>query len=149
MSTTPLVALHAVLLETERFIASSEADLAQRPPVGGLLAKVLEQIVVVEAALHIKSAQQATATANAAVGVSAPSDDPAKAAARKAIHRLLQRIQREPRLAWHFDPITQSMADLTEAHALLFGLDVQKFRLELFGSLEFEAPTCGCGARAA
>lgn len=144
MSTSPIAALYNTLQEAEQFIAGFDGDPAQQPPVTTLLANLRAQIAVTEAAIHADAAANATAVANAAAGVRVGTDDPAKGAARTAINHLLQRIQRDPRLAWHFDPLTKSMDELTQAHALMYGLDVQAFRLEFYGSLEFEAPNCGC-----
>lgn len=60
---------------------------------------------------------------------------------RTAIHSLLQRIQRDPRLAYYFDPLTQSFEDLTAAHALNYNLpDLEQFRKDYAGTLTFEAP---------
>lgn len=64
---------------------------------------------------------------------------------RKAIHSLLLRIQRDPRLAYHFDPLTQSFEDLTAAHALNYGLDLDQFRKEFAGTLTYEAPAVAQG----
>lgn len=70
-------------------------------------------------------------------------------AGKSAIHRLLQRIQRDPAVAWHFDPITRSMEDLTRAHSLLHGLDVEEFRKDYFATLDFQEPRCaGCRSAA-
>lgn len=70
-------------------------------------------------------------------------------AAKTAIHHLLQRIQRDPVVAWHFDPITRSMEELTRAHAQLHGLDVEEFRKDYFATLEFQEPRCaGCRSAA-
>ncbi|SFF15033.1 hypothetical protein [Paracidovorax wautersii] len=70
-------------------------------------------------------------------------------AAKGAIHHLLQRIQRDPSVAWHFDPITRSMEELTLAHALLQGLDVDQFRKDFFATLEFKEPRCAACRSAA
>lgn len=63
------------------------------------------------------------------------------AAADRAIDYLLRRIQRDPRLAYYFDPITESMELLTAAYAEARGLDLKTFRREYSASLKFEAPT--------
>ena len=140
MSTSPLAALLATLQEAEQFIAGFENDQAQEQPVTTLLADLRGQIAVAQAALSVEAAQRAASYANAAAGAKVSTDDPAKAAGRKAIQMLLQRIQRDPQLAWHFDPLTRSMELLTEAHALMFGIDLQAFRRDYFASLSFEAP---------
>ncbi|GKS96925.1 hypothetical protein [Acidovorax sp. SUPP2825] len=144
MSFSPIAALLQTLQEAEQFAAGFEDDQAQQPPVTTLLANLRAQIAVIQVALQAEAANRATVAANAVIGIAESTDGPAKAAARKAIHHLLQRIQRDPRLAWHFDPITQSMEELTAAHALMFGLDLSAFQKEFFASLEFESPSCGC-----
>lgn len=53
---------------------------------------------------------------------------------------LLQRIAREPRLAYYFDPISRSMELLTEAHAADHALDLEGFRETYYPQLKFEAP---------
>lgn len=64
---------------------------------------------------------------------------------KKAIHSLLLRLQRDPRLAYYFDPLTQSFEDLTAAHALNYGLDLALFRKEFAGTLTYEAPAVAQG----
>lgn len=41
---------------------------------------------------------------------------------------LLRRIAYDPRVAYHFDPITQSMEMLTAEYAKEQGIDVEEFR---------------------
>jgi len=60
--------------------------------------------------------------------------------ADKAIEHLLVRIRHDPRLAYFFDPLTQSMGMLTAAHAEAIGLDVEQFRKEYYALLSYEAP---------
>lgn len=61
--------------------------------------------------------------------------------AGKAISGLLRRLQRDGRIAYYFDPITQSFEDLTAAHCALQGIqDVSAFRETFAASLNFEAP---------
>jgi hypothetical protein len=55
---------------------------------------------------------------------------------------LIRRIADDPRVAWHFDPITQSMELLTAAYAEEHGLDVEEFRKKYYASLKFERPQC-------
>jgi len=55
---------------------------------------------------------------------------------------LLVRIARDPRLAYYFDPMTQSMEILTEQYAKEKGLVLEDFRREYYGKLKFEAPHC-------
>lgn len=55
---------------------------------------------------------------------------------------LLRRIARDPRLAYHFDPITTSMEMLTEAYAAENSLDLEEFRRTYYAELRFEAPLC-------
>ena len=59
-----------------------------------------------------------------------------------AIGHLLNRIAHDPRLAYYFDPVTQSMEELTAQYALEYGIDVEKFRKEYYAKLQFERPTC-------
>lgn len=61
--------------------------------------------------------------------------------ADKAIAHLLNRIKRDPRLAYHFDPLTESMELLTQAYADANGRDVTEFRAEFYPQLRFECPT--------
>lgn len=143
MSQSPLAALLSTLQEAEQFVAGFENDEAQQPPVADLLANLRGQILVTQAAIDSEAAHAATRHANASVGAAVPGEDPATAAARKAIHHLLQRIQRDPRLAWYFDSLTRSMQELTEAHALMYHLDLAAFRAEYFAALEFERPEGG------
>jgi hypothetical protein len=53
---------------------------------------------------------------------------------------LLARIARDPRLAYYFDPWTQSMEMLTEQYALEKGLELSEFRREYYSRLKFEPP---------
>jgi hypothetical protein len=62
------------------------------------------------------------------------------ALADKAIWHLLRRIQRDPRLAYHFDPLTESYELLTAAYAEANGKDVEQFRKEYSATLKFERP---------
>ncbi len=55
---------------------------------------------------------------------------------------LLKRIARDPRLAYYFDPLTESMALLTAEYASQEGLDVEEFRARYYPSLRFESPKC-------
>jgi hypothetical protein len=59
-----------------------------------------------------------------------------------AIGHLLDRIKADPRLAYHFDPLTRSMELLTAAYAEENGLDLEEFRKTYYASLRFEAPVC-------
>ena len=143
MSQSPLAALLSTLHEAEQFVAGFEGDEAQQPPVANLLANLRGQILVTQAAIDSEAAHAATRHANASVGTAVPGEDPATAAARKAIRNLLQRIQRDPRLAWYFDSATRSMQELTEAHAALYGLDLAALREEYYASLTFRRPEGG------
>lgn len=59
---------------------------------------------------------------------------------------LLNRIREDARIAYYFDPITQSMEMLTAEYAKEQGLDVEEFRKNYYGSLRFERPRCSsCG----
>ena len=62
--------------------------------------------------------------------------------ARAAVLTLFQRLQRDPRLAYYFDPFSGSMENLTEAYALLTQRDLESVRAELYPLLKFESPTC-------
>ena len=55
---------------------------------------------------------------------------------------LLNRIREDARLAYHFDPITQSMEMLTAEYAKEQGLDVDEFRKAYYSRLRFERPRC-------
>ena len=59
---------------------------------------------------------------------------------------LLKRILRDPSLAYHFDPITESMELLIAAYADETGRDVEDVRRWVDRSIRFERPVCGeCG----
>lgn len=59
---------------------------------------------------------------------------------------LLRRIADDPRLAYHFDPITQSMEMLTAAYAAEQGINVEDYRKTYYAGLRFERPRCReCG----
>lgn len=55
---------------------------------------------------------------------------------------LLDRIVRDPRIAYYFDPFSRSMEILTEEYAAQKGLDLEEFRKEFYPKLRFEPPTC-------
>ena len=59
-----------------------------------------------------------------------------------AIRHLLERIRQDPRLAYHFDPLTRSMELLTEAYAVECAVDVEECRKTYYASLQFEPPMC-------
>lgn len=65
-------------------------------------------------------------------------------AAGRAVAHILRRIQGDPRVAYYFDPYTESMELLTAAHAEANNLDAKAFRNEFFATLRFEKPQC-CG----
>lgn len=70
-------------------------------------------------------------------------------AARRAIEHLLQRLLTDARVAYYFDPITESFALLTQAHALLNGKTVEEVRAHLAPRMLFAPPTCrDCGGAA-
>lgn len=54
------------------------------------------------------------------------------ALAEQAVAYILMRIKNDPRIAYHFDPITESMQLLTLAHAEATGVDVAEFRKEYY-----------------
>jgi hypothetical protein len=59
---------------------------------------------------------------------------------------LLNRILRDPRLAYYFDPVTESMELLTAAYAAETGQDVEVVRREVEKFIRFEPPACKeCG----
>ncbi len=58
----------------------------------------------------------------------------------KAVAHVLTRIKTDPRVAYYFDPLTQSMSLLTAAYAEANGLDVEDFRKDFYASLRFEGP---------
>lgn len=63
-----------------------------------------------------------------------------------AVVHLLDRIARDPRLAYYFDPLSRSMELLTEEYATQNGLDLEEFRRQYYARLKFEAPKCReCG----
>jgi hypothetical protein len=62
-------------------------------------------------------------------------------AAKVAINSVLRRIVRDPRIAYYFDPLTDSFEKLTAAHAALHGLDVTKVRADMAAVMKYEAPT--------
>lgn len=57
---------------------------------------------------------------------------------------LLDRIARDPRLAYYFDPLTESMEMLTADYARETGQDLEDFRRRYYARLKFEKPS---GAR--
>lgn len=59
-----------------------------------------------------------------------------------AIAYLLDRIARDPRLAYYFDPATRSMELLTEQYAADHDLDLEDFRRNYYARLKFEKPEC-------
>ncbi len=60
--------------------------------------------------------------------------------AKVAIGAVLKRIQRDPRVAYYFDPITDTYEKLVTAHCELNGLDEAAFRKEFEATLTYEAP---------
>ena len=62
--------------------------------------------------------------------------------ADRAINHLLRRIKDDPRLAYYFDPFTESMELLTAAYAEAQGVDLETFRKEFYASLRFDRPVC-------
>lgn len=60
--------------------------------------------------------------------------------AKAAIAAVLRRIQCDPRIAYYFDPITDSYEKLVAAHCQLCGLDEAQFRRDFESGLKFEAP---------
>ena len=68
------------------------------------------------------------------------------AASDKAVAYLLNRIVRDPRLAYHFDPLTESYELLTAAHAEAVGQGIADFRTAYQAMMKFERPKCSdCG----
>lgn len=61
-------------------------------------------------------------------------------AADSAVAYLISRIKKDPRLAYYFDPFTESMELLTRAYASANGLNVEEFRKTYYAQLRFEKP---------
>jgi hypothetical protein len=61
-------------------------------------------------------------------------------AAERAVEHILQRILSDPRVAYYFDPLTESMELLSQAHAEIHGLDAADFRRELLSNFRAEVP---------
>lgn len=57
-----------------------------------------------------------------------------------AVSAVLARIQRDPRVAYYFDPLTDCMEKLIAAHCAMNGLDEVEFRATFVEKLVFEAP---------
>jgi hypothetical protein len=55
---------------------------------------------------------------------------------------LIRRILDDPRVAYHFCPMTQSMEMLTAEYAAQKGLDVEAVRADIYPRLRFERPGC-------
>lgn len=62
------------------------------------------------------------------------------AAAETAVRHILLRLQRDPRLAYYFDPFTESFELLTAAEAERLGRPVEDYRKEFAATLKFERP---------
>lgn len=60
--------------------------------------------------------------------------------AKAAVAAVLNRIKRDPRVAYYFDPITDSFEKLVAAHCELNDLDEPQFRNDFEAGLKFEAP---------
>lgn len=79
----------------------------------------------------------------------APTPDERIEAARRAIEHLLQRLLTDARVAYYFDPVTESFDLLTKAHALLTGQPLGETRAYLAHRMFFAPPTCrDCGGAA-
>lgn len=59
-------------------------------------------------------------------------------AADKAVAHILRRIQRDPRLAYFFDPLTESFDLLIEAHVEKHGGDVHQVRDQVEANMKFK-----------
>lgn len=55
---------------------------------------------------------------------------------------LINRILRDPRLAYYFDPLTESMELLTAQYAAEEHIDLEDFRARYYAKLKFERPVC-------
>ncbi len=64
------------------------------------------------------------------------------ATADKAVLHVLRRIIDDPRLAYHFDPLTESFQLLTAAYAEAQGKDVAEVRRGCENRMRFEEPLC-------
>lgn len=124
MQSTPVIPTPSVLQRAVDFIAGFETDPDQTG-VSALLADLRATIATADAA-----AIATTAKLEAAKGVT---------------QLLLQRIQRDARIAHYFDPLTKSYESLTYVHCMLWALDVKEFRTHYGQSLRFERPKCGGG----
>lgn len=121
MQSTPIPPTESVLQRAVDFIAGFEGDPAQTG-INTLLADLRATIAAADAA-----ETTTTAKLEAAKGVT---------------QLLLQRIQRDARIAHYFDPLTKSYESLTYVHCMLWALDVKDFRTHYGQSLRFERPKC-------
>lgn len=70
-------------------------------------------------------------------------------AASQAITHLLRRLIRDPRIAYYFDPCTESFELLTKAHALLTGQAAADVSAHQAHNMFYAPPTCSaCGGAA-
>lgn len=60
--------------------------------------------------------------------------------AKAAIASVLARIQRDPRVAYYFDPITDCREKLVAAHCELNGLDEATFKAQFDPKINYESP---------
>lgn len=58
-----------------------------------------------------------------------------------ACEHLLRRIAKDPKLAWYFDPCTESMELLTRDYCKEIDADLEGFRKTYYSTLRFERPT--------
>lgn len=125
MHSTPVTPTVSVLQRAVAFLAGFEDDPDQ-PGARELLADL-----------------RAAAEATAQVDLAAEAAAEAKIHASKvAIQQLLQRIQRDARIGYYFDPFTTSYESLTHAHCLLWELNLKDFREHYSKSLRYERPKC-------
>ena len=73
---------------------------------------------------------------NAAIAASAERE------LRRAVLHLLRRITSDPRLAYYFDPCTESFQLLIDAYSKSTGRDPEELRAEIKSEINTERPRC-------
>ena len=113
------------------------------PPLGELHKEALA------IGANVQNASSPHAVSVGATEAQAVTDAEKIEAASQAITHLLRRLIRDPRIAYYFDPCTESFELLTKAHALLTGQAAADVSAHLSQEMVYAPPTCSaCGGAA-